>query len=127
MSSASSLAQVVAALERRYPPTTAEDWDAVGLVCGDPAAPVRRILWAVDPVEEVVDEAIAADVDLVILDVGLPSMDGFDVLRARRADGERMPVRHAPPQLGEGTHEVLQSLLGLSDDKLSQLKSSGVL
>ena len=53
-------------MERRYPPTTAEDWDAVGLVCGDPAAPVRRILWAVDPVEEVVDEAIAADVDLVI-------------------------------------------------------------
>jgi dinuclear metal center YbgI/SA1388 family protein len=66
MSSASSLAQVVAALERRYPPSTAEDWDAVGLVCGDPAAPVRRILWAVDPVEDVVDEAIAADVDLVI-------------------------------------------------------------
>ena len=66
MSSASSLAQVVAALERRYPPASAEDWDAVGLVCGDPAAPVRRILWAVDPVEEVVDEAIAADVDLVI-------------------------------------------------------------
>lgn len=66
MSSASSLAQVVDALERRYPPSTAEDWDAVGLVCGDPAAPVRRILWAVDPVEEVVDEAIAADVDLVI-------------------------------------------------------------
>ena len=66
MSSASSLAQVVAALERRYPPSTAEEWDAVGLVCGDLAAPVRRILWAVDPVEEVVDEAIAAHVDLVI-------------------------------------------------------------
>ena len=44
-----------------------------------------------------------------------------------RFDGERLPVRHAPPQLGEGTHEVLQSLLGLSDEKLSQLKSSGVL
>lgn len=66
MTSASSLAQVVAALERRYPPSTAEEWDAVGLVCGDLAAPVRRILWAVDPVEEVVDEAIAAHVDLVI-------------------------------------------------------------
>lgn len=66
MTSASSLAQVVAALERRYPPSTAEEWDAVGLVCGDPAAPVRRVLWAVDPVEEVVDEAIAAHVDLVI-------------------------------------------------------------
>ena len=44
-----------------------------------------------------------------------------------RFDGERLPVRHAPPQLGEGTHEVLQSLLGLSDEKLSQLKSNGVL
>lgn len=44
-----------------------------------------------------------------------------------RFDGERLPVRSAPPQLGEGTHEVLQSLLGLSDDKLSQLKSNGVL
>lgn len=66
MSSASSIAQVVAALERRYPPSTAEDWDAVGLVCGDPAARVRRILWAVDPVEAVVDEAIAAEVDLIV-------------------------------------------------------------
>mgnify|MGYP003945770461 CR=1 FL=1 len=44
-----------------------------------------------------------------------------------RFDGERLPVRNAPPQLGEGTHEVLQSLLGLSDEKLSQLKSNGVL
>ncbi|MDM0031362.1 CaiB/BaiF CoA-transferase family protein [Variovorax sp. J22P271] len=44
-----------------------------------------------------------------------------------RFDGERLPVRNAPPQLGEGTHDVLQSLLGLSDDKLSQLKSLGVL
>lgn len=66
MTSASSLAQVVAALERRYPPATAEPWDAVGLVCGDPAAAVRRILWAVDPVESVVDEAVAADVDLIV-------------------------------------------------------------
>ncbi|MBW8719908.1 MAG: CoA transferase [Variovorax paradoxus] len=43
-----------------------------------------------------------------------------------RFDGERLPVRSAPPQLGEGTHEVLQSLLGLSDDRLAQLKTSGV-
>ena len=43
-----------------------------------------------------------------------------------RFDGERLPVRSAPPQLGEGTHEVLQSLLGLSDDRLAQLKSNGV-
>lgn len=66
MTSASSLALVVACMERRYPPSTAEDWDAVGLVCGDPQAPVRRILWAVDPVEAVVDQAIDVGADLVI-------------------------------------------------------------
>lgn len=38
----------------------------MGLVTGDPQAPVKRILWAVDPVESVVDEAIAEHVDLVI-------------------------------------------------------------
>ncbi|CDS49615.1 L-carnitine dehydratase/bile acid-inducible protein F [Polaromonas sp. CG9_12] len=44
-----------------------------------------------------------------------------------RFDGERLPVRSAPPQLGEGTHDVLQSLLGLSDEKIAQLRTSGVL
>jgi crotonobetainyl-CoA:carnitine CoA-transferase CaiB-like acyl-CoA transferase len=44
-----------------------------------------------------------------------------------RFDGERLPVRSAPPQLGEGTRDVLQSLLGLSDERLSQLRSNGVL
>ena len=42
-----TLAQVVDVLERMYDPSWARDWDAVGLVCGDPSAPVRRILLAV--------------------------------------------------------------------------------
>lgn len=61
-----TLADVVAALERRYPPRTAESWDRVGLVAGDPAAPVRRVLFAVDPVAAVVDEALAGGADLVV-------------------------------------------------------------
>lgn len=43
-----------------------------------------------------------------------------------RFDGERLPVRKAPPQLGEGTRELLQSLLGLSDQKIAQLQADGV-
>lgn len=66
MTSASSLAQIIAALERRYPLSTAEPWDAVGLVTGVPSVTISRILWAVDPVEEIVDEAIAADADLIV-------------------------------------------------------------
>ncbi|HWT35734.1 MAG TPA: CoA transferase, partial [Paraburkholderia sp.] len=44
-----------------------------------------------------------------------------------RFDGERMPVRHGPPQLGEGTQEVLQSMLGYSVEKLAELKNKGVI
>ena len=55
---AASLGEIVAALDARYDPALAESWDAVGLVCGDRAAPVERVVFAVDPVEEVVDEAL---------------------------------------------------------------------
>jgi dinuclear metal center YbgI/SA1388 family protein len=60
------LADVIARVEAWYPPDRAEDWDAVGLVCGDPDADVRRILLAVDPVLVVAEEAVALDADLVI-------------------------------------------------------------
>lgn len=60
------LADVLAVLERRYPERTAEPWDAVGLVCGDPSQPVRSVLFAVDPVEAVVDEAVERGVDLLV-------------------------------------------------------------
>ena len=53
-----ALSEVVALVERWYPPHRAEEWDRVGLVCGDPDADVRRILLAVDPVLAVADEAV---------------------------------------------------------------------
>jgi len=61
-----SLRQVVAALDARYQPSWAEPWDAVGLVCGDPDAPVGRVLFAVDPVAAVAAEAHAIGADLLV-------------------------------------------------------------
>jgi dinuclear metal center YbgI/SA1388 family protein len=52
-----TVADIVRELEKIYPPETAADWDAVGLVCGDPATPVRKILFAIDPTLAVVEEA----------------------------------------------------------------------
>src|SRR5690348_12754994 len=60
------LADVIAALEARYDPALAEDWDAVGLVCGDPAETVSRVLFAVDPVGVVVDEALDDGAQLLV-------------------------------------------------------------
>ncbi|AXI77322.1 Nif3-like dinuclear metal center hexameric protein [Peterkaempfera bronchialis] len=61
-----TLSDVISVLDQLYPPRWAESWDAVGLVCGDPYAEVSRVLLAVDPVQAVVDQAVAWDADLVI-------------------------------------------------------------
>ena len=67
MTSTPSLGDVVAIVHGRYDPATAEEWDAVGLVCGDPAQPVRRILVAVDAVDATVQEALVdVGADLLI-------------------------------------------------------------
>lgn len=60
------LRDVTALMEEWYPPSLASDWDAVGLVCGDPEQEVRRVMLAVDPAPVVVDEALDHDVDLVL-------------------------------------------------------------
>jgi dinuclear metal center YbgI/SA1388 family protein len=61
-----TLSEVVASLEALWPPERAEAWDAVGLVCGDPRAEVSRVLFAVDPVRAVADEAIATGAQLLV-------------------------------------------------------------
>ena len=43
-----------------------------------------------------------------------------------RFDGERMPVRRAPPQLGEGTRDVLRDVLGYSAERIDDLAQRGV-
>jgi dinuclear metal center YbgI/SA1388 family protein len=61
-----TLQEVVEACDQLYPPALAEPWDAVGLVCGDPSATVRRVLLAVDPTPEVAAEAVAGGHDLLL-------------------------------------------------------------
>lgn len=62
-----TLAHVVAEVEALYPRRWAESGDAIGLAVGDPSADVRRIHFAVDPVQVVIDEAVAADADLLVV------------------------------------------------------------
>ncbi len=62
-----TLSALTSLLDDWYPPATADDWDAVGLVWGDPAQPVSKILLAVDPTQPVADEAAAWGADLVVV------------------------------------------------------------
>ncbi|MDT0346319.1 Nif3-like dinuclear metal center hexameric protein [Streptomyces litchfieldiae] len=60
------LSDVIAALDTLWPRERAEAWDAVGPVCGDPGAEVSRVLFAVDPVQEVAEEAVALGAELLV-------------------------------------------------------------
>ena len=61
-----TLKDVIAVLDDLYNPRWADSWDAVGTVVGDPNAEVSSILFAVDPVQAVADEAVALGVDLIV-------------------------------------------------------------
>jgi dinuclear metal center YbgI/SA1388 family protein len=121
-----TLGEVVAALEARYDPALAEPWDAVGLVCGDPAEPVRRVLFAVDPVSAVVDEALGDGADLLVTHHpllltpvhGVPADDpkGRIVHRLVRA-GAALFVAHtnADRAADGGVNDALAAAVGLRD------------
>ncbi len=67
MSTTNTVSSVVDALERAYPPHLAESWDAVGLICGDPEAPVDKVAFALDCTEAVADQAVAAGAQMLVV------------------------------------------------------------
>ncbi len=62
-----TLKDVVDLIHGWYPPATADSWDAVGLVAGDPEAAVEKVLCAVDPTPEVAREAVEWGADLLLV------------------------------------------------------------
>ena len=117
------LADVVAALESRWPPSLAEDWDAVGLVCGDRGAEVARALFCVDVTDGVADEAERLGADLVVAHHppflrGTSTLDGPTgrVVQRLVRGGTALHVAHtnADSAVG-GVSDVLAGLLGVVD------------
>lgn len=120
-----ALKDVVDLLHGWYPPGTAEDWDAVGLVHGDPEAPVAQVLFAVDPTLEVAQEAASWGADLLVVHhpLFLKPVHGFAATTpkgrtlATLADaGCALLTAHtnADRAVG-GVSEALASALGLTD------------
>jgi dinuclear metal center YbgI/SA1388 family protein len=62
-----TLAEVVSVLDRLYEPSWAEDWDSVGTVVGRLDQPIAKVMFAVDPVQPVIDEAVDWGADLLVV------------------------------------------------------------
>jgi dinuclear metal center YbgI/SA1388 family protein len=120
-----TVGDVVAAIERRYPPAWAEAWDRVGLVVGEPDAPVRRALLAVDCVPETVAEAVDVGADLMVVhhplllrgvsSVATTTYKGYVVHRLIRS-GIALHVAHTNADVASpGVSDALADRIGLRD------------
>jgi dinuclear metal center YbgI/SA1388 family protein len=120
-----TLGDVVALLHEWYPPATAEDWDAVGLVWGAPESQVRKVMFAVDPTLAVAREAADWDADLLVVHhpLFLSPVHGFAATNAKgRALHTLVEARcglltahtNADQALG-GVSEALAQALGLEE------------
>ncbi len=49
-----------------YPRANACAWDNTGLLCGDPAAEVTRVLFSLDITEAVIDQAVSAGAQVIV-------------------------------------------------------------
>jgi dinuclear metal center YbgI/SA1388 family protein len=61
-----TVADIAAYLDEFAPPELAAEWDNVGLLLGDPASPVERIMTCLTVTPETVAEAVAAQVHLLV-------------------------------------------------------------
>jgi dinuclear metal center YbgI/SA1388 family protein len=61
-----TVADCLAIFDAAYDPSWAQDWDTVGLTAGAPGDEVSRVHFAVDPTQEVADEAVAAGAQLLV-------------------------------------------------------------
>lgn len=67
---------------------------------------------------EVADIASSKDFDLLVLDLGLPGMDGMDVLRQLRGRGETLPVIVLSAR--DGLDDTVSGLEGGADDYITK-------
>lgn len=118
-----TLADVESQVEALWPVAGAEPWDAVGLLAGDPAAPVRRIHLAVDAVLDTVDEAVEGGADLLLVHhplllrgvttVAETRYKGAVIARLIRAGCALLAAHTNADVVETGTSAVLAERLGL--------------
>ena len=127
------LSELIAAMEKIAPTANAESWDNVGLLAGDPAQAVSKVLLTIDYTSQVAEEGHQAGCDAVIayhppifqpLKRVVAGNPVFDALRR----GVAIYSPHTALDVADGgTNDVLCDLLGLQERsplKLAETKSS---
>lgn len=67
MTERTTVGEIRRVIHEAYPPQLAESWDAVGLVCGDPADEVSTVAFALDCTQEVADKAVELGAQMLVV------------------------------------------------------------
>ncbi len=120
-----TLGTVLLAAEELWPESLAEDWDEVGLVTGRLNSPVTKIMFAVDPTLEVIEEAIDFGAELLIThhplllkgvtSVAATTAKGKAVHRLIESGTALLTVHTNGDSAVGGVSDVLADALGLQD------------
>lgn len=122
---APTLAEVLLAVEELWPESLAEDWDEVGLVAGRPGRKVNRIMFAVDPTLEVIEEAVEWGAELLVThhplllrgvtSVAATTAKGQAVHRLIESGTALLTVHTNGDSAVGGVSDVLADALGIQD------------
>jgi len=120
-----TLGEILLAVEELWPESLAEDWDEVGLVAGHPSSGVSKVMFAVDPTLDVIEEAIEWGADLLIThhplllkgvtSVAATTAKGKAVHRLIESGTGLLTVHTNGDSAVGGVSDVLADALGLHD------------
>lgn len=130
------LSDIVAAAEDLWPSAGAEEWDAVGLVCGDMDAPVERVVLAVDAVRSTAQETVQDHAQLLLVHhpllmrgVSSVATDRYkgSILSTLIRNNSALYAAHTNADVVDsGTSGALASVLGIHDPRPIQPARSGI-
>lgn len=120
-----TLAEVLAVAERLWPSSGAQEWDSIGLVSGDRVHTIESMHLAIDAVAETVDEAIEANIDLLlthhplllrgVTSVAEDRYKGALLSRLIRGGCAVLTAHTNADVVSQGVSDVIASRLGLLD------------
>lgn len=122
-----TLARVTDVAHSLWPLAGAEDWDAPGLLVGDPAAEVKAIHLAVDAVLDTADEAVDLGAQLLLVhhplllrgvtSVAEDRYKGAVIARLIRGGSALLAAHTNADVVADGTSAVLADRLGLRESR----------
>lgn len=131
-----TLAEVLLAVEELWPESLAEDWDEVGLVAGRPERAVNRVMFAVDPTLEVIEEAVEWGAELLVThhplllrgvtSVAATSAKGQAVHRLIESGTALLTVHTNGDSAVGGVSDVLADALGIQDARPLTASAQGL-